>query len=339
MTSNTLSRQRFLGITAASAALLGSTPLHAALSRPDALPEPVVWRGVALGADAQMQLLHPDRARAEQLIELALGEIQRLEKVFSLYREDSALVRLNRDGQLDSPPGDLCRLLSEACAFARLTGGYFDPTVQPLWNWYLQREQQGARPVFDARAVDATLRRIGYQAIDIEAERIRFRRPDMAVTLNGIAQGYITDRVTELLRTQGLEHAMIDLGEARSLGQPGSDRPWRAGIAKPDAPAQLLETIELHDQALATSGGYGTPLDASGQLTHLFDPHTGSAQPIWRSVSVRAADATTADALSTAFSLMQESKIRDIVSVFPVQAWLLPPKNQGSDGDRLIHLA
>ncbi|MFT0531254.1 FAD:protein FMN transferase [Castellaniella hirudinis] len=315
-------RRRFLGIAAASAALLGTTPLHAALRHAAELPSLTTWRGIALGADAQMQLLHPDPRKARQLIQLAIGEIHRLERIFSLYRDDSALVRLNRAGRLDAPPADLCRLLSEACALAELTGGYFDPTVQPLWDWYVRQGLHPSQP--PAASLRQTLAAVDYRAIDIQPDRIRLRHPGMALTLNGIAQGYITDRVTELLRANGLEHALIDLGEARSLGRPDAGRPWRAGLADPDRAGQLLDTIELHDQALATSSGSGTPLDASGHLGHLFDPHTGSATPRWHSVSVRTRDATTADALSTAFSQMREDKIRAIVTRFPAEAWLLP---------------
>ena len=326
MRPSPLTRRRFIGIIAASAALTGpGAALRAATGPAAARPEPVVWTGIALGADAQLQLLHPDRAHAERLVHLAVAEIHRLEQVFSLYREDSALSRLNRSGRLEAPPQDLRRLLSQAVAFGEHTGGLFDPSVQSLWNLYaarLQSDQPLPPPPAELRAA---LARVDYRAIRIDSDVIVLERPGMALTLNGIAQGYITDRVTELLRAHGLEHAMIDLGEARSLGRPGLDRPWRAGIATPDDPTRILDTIDLSDQALATSGGYGTPLDPAGRYTHLFDPLTGSASPRWRSVSVRAADATTADALSTAFSLMPVEKIRGMISRFPVQAWLVTP--------------
>lgn len=327
------SRRRFLGIAAASAALLGTTPLHAALRHPGDLPEPVRWAGIALGADAQMQLLHPDPDEARRLIRLAVSEIHRLERIFSLYRDDSALVQLNRRGRLDAPPADLCRLLAESRAMADLTGGYFDPTVQPLWDWYIRQSLDPASGAPTAAKLRGPLSVVDYRAIDISPDRIRLTHPGMALTLNGIAQGYITDRVTDLLRANGLEHAMIDLGEARALGD-HKDRPWRAGLADPRGGSQMLEIIELHDQALATSSGSGTLLGPSGRYTHLLNPHTGSASPLWRSASVRAADATTADALSTAFSLMQEAEIRDIVSRFPVEAWLLPAGHEA-----LIYLA
>jgi thiamine biosynthesis lipoprotein len=327
------SRRRFLGILAVSATLLGPVSLRAAARNRTGWPEPVVWRGVALGADAELRLLHPDRDHARRLVDMAVAEIHRQEGIFSLYREDSALSRLNRAGRLDEPPADLLRLLSQAVAFGRLTHGAFDPSVQPLWDLYARTLEQGHALPPAPEALREVLRQVDYRAIRLEERAIVLERPGMALTLNGIAQGYITDRVTELLRDHGLEHALIDLGETRSLGAPAIDRPWRAGIADPLEPARILETIDLHDQALATSGGYGTPLDSTGRYTHLFDPHTGQATPAWRSVTVRAPDATTADALSTAFSVMTEADVRAIISRLPVQAWLLR-----RDTDPLIHL-
>lgn len=333
MNTSLLPRRRFLGIVATSAALLGSTPLWAALKQQDALPDPVIWRGVALGADAQLQLLHPDRKHAEALVQMAVAEVHRLEKIFSLYQEDSALVLLNRDGRLDAPPPDLSRLLSQSVGFAEATNGMFDPTVQVLWDLYAQSVSQGT-PLPPAPAkLHAVLQRVDYRAIRLEEDRITLDRPGMALTLNGIAQGYITDRVTDLLRSNGLEHAIVDMGEIRAIGQRSPGHPWHAGIADPAHPDQSLDTVDLRNQALSTSGGYGTPFDPAGHYTHLFDPHTGQATPVWRSVTVRAADATTADALSTALSQMPESAIRGIISRFPVQAWLLPP-----DSGTLIYL-
>ncbi|MGI9499927.1 MAG: FAD:protein FMN transferase, partial [Geminicoccaceae bacterium] len=96
------------------------------------------WRGNALGAKAEMTLVHPDEATAKKLIRLAVDEIERLENVFSLYREDSELVRLNRSGHIDAPSPDLAALLSIARHFSELTDGAFDVTVQPLWRLYAE---------------------------------------------------------------------------------------------------------------------------------------------------------------------------------------------------------
>jgi thiamine biosynthesis lipoprotein len=145
----------------------------------------------------------------------------------------------------------------------------------------------------------------------------------MAATLNGIAQGYITDAVATLLRQEGIGRVLVDMGEARALGRHPDGRPWRAGISDPARPDALIGEVDLTDRALATSGGYGTVFDAAGRYGHLIDPRSGRTAPLARSISVLAGDATTADALSTAFSLLDEGRIAALLPAFPgARAWL-----------------
>ncbi|CAO3439077.1 FAD:protein FMN transferase [Azospirillum argentinense] len=307
-------RRRFLGIAATAA---GLALLPGGLRAAGA---PVrTWRGVALGADSMIQLAHPDPAEADRLIVLCLEEVARLERVFSLYRTDSALARLNRDGVLDAPPADLVRLLSEAAAFSRRTDGAFDPTVQPLWQLYAGHfARPGADPAGPPEAVLRAARElVDHRKLRVEPGRIAFAGRGMAVTLNGIAQGYVTDRVSERLRAEGMTDVLVDLGEIRALGHHPSGRPWSVGLADPLVDGRNAGTLEIADRAVATSGGYGTPFDAAGRFTHLFDPATGGCAREWLAVTVLAPDATTADALSTALSVAQEARAAVLLDRFP----------------------
>lgn len=300
-----LGRRRFLGIAAAMAGL-ALPPSAAALAGDRAAAGLRVWRGVALGADAVLQIHHDDPVEADRLITLSLAEIARLERVFSLYRPDSALVRLNRDGALDDPPLDLVRLLSDSARVSRLTGGAFDPTVQPLWRLHADHfAVPGADPEGPpASAIRRATALVDWRGVSVDAGRIALARPGMALTLNGIAQGYVTDRVVELLRDQGMTRVLADLGETRALGRHPSGRPWTVGLEDPERPGRLTRTLELDGGAVATSGGYGTRFEPTGCFHHLFDPATGHCPRRWRAVSVLTATATMADALSTAFSVM-----------------------------------
>jgi len=284
------------------------------------------WRGVALGAVANMQLHHPDRAFAGRLIERCVSEARRLEGLFSLYREDSELVALNRHGALAGPAPELVQLLTESQRYSALTGGAFDVTVQPLWDLYAQYfSRPDARPEGPAAgAVAAALVRVGYEALLVNRDRITFARPGMAVTLNGIAQGYVTDRVVDLLRSEGIARTLVDMGETRCLGAHPDGRPWEAGIADPDQPGRLRRSLPVINQAVATSGGYGFQFDPEGRFNHLFDPGTGRSPQAFKSVTVVAPTATAADALSTAFSLMEISDIDRVLStVSGAQAHLI----------------
>lgn len=319
-------RRRFIGIVAAASGLgmLPVTLRQAAASSKHA-PEFASWRGVALGADAQLRIYHNDLATAQKLIDQSIAEVHRLEKIFSLYQEDSALSVLNRQGFLKYPSADLLRLLGESQHFSQLTGGAFDPTVQPLWKLYAEHfSTPRAHPNGpDRAAVTRALTLVDYTALELDPAQIRYLRPDMALTLNGIAQGYITDQVAQLLRNAGLDRALVDMGEIQGLNKQGSGLPWRVGVADPDRPEQFYKMLEISNQALATSGGYGMRMDEAGRFTHIIDPKTGLSQPRYRSVSVMAKNATTADALSTAFSNMALADAKRIIDQQKIKAWFV----------------
>ena len=295
-----LARRRFIAISAAAAGL----PLLPA--RASGFADVHVWRGTALGADAVLQIHHPDAAAAEGLITMALAEVERLERIFSLYRPGSAITRLNRDGALAAPPADLVALLSRSIEFGRLTDGAFDVTVQPLWqlyaDYFLQPDADPAGP--DRATVEHVLSRIDYRAISVEPALIQFGRPGMAVTLNGIAQGYVTDRVVDLLRREGIKNSLVDIGELRALGPRPDGTPWQVGIEDPRDLSQIAERVPLDGKAIATSGGYGLRFDAAGTFNHLLDPHSGRSAHDVLAISVIANTAVVADAMSTAFSIM-----------------------------------
>ncbi|WP_114394118.1 FAD:protein FMN transferase [Oleisolibacter albus] len=305
-------RRRFLCISAAAAGL-ALMPRRAA-----AAATLHRWDGTALGADASLRLVHPDAGTARRLIDLCLAEVARLEAVFSLYRADSALVRLNRDGRLDDPPADLVRLLGEAGAYARASGGAFDATVQPLWRLYAEHfARDGADPAGPpASAVAAARALVDHSAVQVATDRVRFAHRGMAVTLNGIAQGYITDRVTEILRRAGMTDVLVDMGEIRASGRRPDGRPWQIGLRAPVG-GGIGTTLALVDRSVATSGAEGTRFDPAGRFSHLLDPASGRAAPRWTQVTVLAPTATQADALSTALSLLDEPQARRLVDAMP----------------------
>jgi thiamine biosynthesis lipoprotein len=161
----------------------------------------------------------------------------------------------------------------------------------------------------------------------VSEDRIALTRRGAAITLNGIAQGYATDRVVERLRSAGLSTTLVNMGEIRALGTRSEGKPWRVGLADPDKPGVLTETIDLIDQAVATSAGAGFRFDVKGRFTHLFDPVTGRSPSLYNTLSVVAPTAMEADALSTAFSLMPVSRIEEVLAARPgVQARIMTPR-------------
>lgn len=310
-----ISRRAALTVLAAGAgAVLPGTTLTT-IARPQ---EPAVeWRGRALGSSARIVIRHFDADAGGRLLKHCVREIERLENIFSLYRHESELCRLNRDGKLEAASLDLRLVLAEARRFGELSDGIFDVTIQPLWRVYAEHfaSAPDAASGPDRRQVDRAAKLVDFRAIDIDSTMPRLTRDGMAISLNGIAQGYFTDRIADLLRNAGMAHVLVDVGEIRVIGS-DDDGPWRIGIRDPATPAAFADTITLTNAAVATSGGYGTRFDAAGRFHHLFDPGTGECPNQVRSATAIARTAMQADALATALAVSPPGRARYLLGRF-----------------------
>lgn len=268
---------------------------------------PFEWRGAALGAEARIVLYHGDRVKAEAIVTMVASEIDRLEQEFSLFRPESALVRLNRDGCLPQPSLDMRRLLATACAVCAASGGAFDISIQPLWDlyarWFVSASPPRHAP--SSEMVERAAALVDYRRIDIGPGAIRLGRPGMALTLNGIAQGYVADRAAAILRDAGLAHVLVDTGEMRAVSGRADGTPW---VVRLDHPGGTSQTITLADEAVATSSGFRARFTADGLFNHLVDPRSRRSPDPRRAISVVAGSATLADALSTALCLLTQSE-------------------------------
>lgn len=289
-----VSRRRFLAVLA-TATLTGS------------LPNSVVTRQrfYALGAEAQITLAGNNK-HADAAIHACRKEISAIESAFSLYDSDSMLSRLNREGSVTT--NHLFRsLLRHALHMAEITGGAFDPTVQPLWLAYANGSNvQEARQLVDWRGLQLT------------PQSAFFTRQGMAANFNGIAQGFAADRVSKILAEYGFQNTLVNLGEfaARGTKQAG---PWRLGIRDP-LNGRVVTLIEPDYSAIATSEPQGTLI--AGR-SHLFDPLEQPGER-WLSVTVEADEAWRADALSTAVAASPVENAETLLSAGKAtRAWLI----------------
>lgn len=275
-------RRRFLTIVAAAALTAGRVASG-----------PLTWRGRALGADTEVTLIGGPPGAAQAALAAIPPLLAGIEAQFSLHDPGSTLARLNATGQASDLPPDFLALCAAADRAHALTGGLFDPTVQPLW----QALAQGADPA-PARAL------IGWHRVRREGRTLRLA-PGQALTFNGIAQGHATDRVRDLLAGLGFTRALVNIGEFAALGGP-----WQVGLSDPVQ--GLLATRHLHGTAIATSSPGALRI---GGASHILGPR-GQA-PLWSTVSVEAQGATLADALSTALVFVPRDRIAGLVARTP----------------------
>ena len=264
-------------------------------------------------------MAHRRRIRATHDPASVRREIERFERIFSLYRPDSEISRLNAAGRLAKPSPELRALVEESQRLGVLSGGAFDISVQPLWRLYEAHfwSHTDIQPDIAARARDVARALVDFRQIDSGAAAIAFARAGMAITLNSIAQGYITDAIADMLRNEGFESAVVDLGEFRTLGRHPDGRPWRLGIRNGTASGGVDRMVELEDMALAVSGGYGTTFEPSGRFHHIFDPHTGASANSLVDVAVIGPSATAANGLSTAICVAGEARAPTLLAAYP----------------------
>lgn len=322
-----VNRRRVLSLFAigagAGASLLGARPTPT-LAAPPTVSNTDMWEGHVLGGDASIHLLGFSPKDRAHLLDQCVSQLRKLEKIFSLFDPESDLVRLNQQGQLHQAPPPLLDLLRLSKQLHGQTNGAFDPTVQPLWRAAAHHFQTKAEGIYQPHPT--TRSKVGFGNVQIDGQGITLTR-GAELTLNGIAQGYITDQITKLLQQAGARHVLVNLGEFRALGPKPDGQPWQIGVRDPDRIWHLLKRLPLSAGAIATSAASGQQFDAAGRHHHLFDPATGQNTQRYKSVSVWAPTAARADGLSTAFTVMAQADIQTFIEADASVGVLLEHKN------------
>ncbi|GAB4048494.1 FAD:protein FMN transferase [Spirosoma litoris] len=228
-----------------------------------------------------------------------------IDKCLSTYLPDSEISRFNRSEthRFESPY--FYPVLKKSEEVFRVTNGAFDPTVMPLIEAYGfgPKKVRLTEPVNS----DSLLQFVGFQKISFDSVSIRKLKKNIRLDVNGIAQGYSVDVVSEFLESKGIDRYIVEIGgEVRTRGKKGEGQTWTIGIENPRQPGKMLTTMKLVNRAMTTAGNYRNHYESNGQtFSHIINPKTGlMEQSSVLSVTVFAPDAITADGYDTAFFVM-----------------------------------
>lgn len=244
----------------------------------------------------------------EELPALIEGEIRRLEELFSATLPNSDVSRLNSDGSA-SVNNDTAAILGDALLLCERTGGALDISVYPLvclWGF-----TSGEYKVPSQDEIDDRLQYVGHGKIKLDGAlaSVAF---GMQVDLGAVAKGYTSDRICSVLREQGIESAVINLGgNVQTLGRHPDGRCWQVGVKDPFDTQKTLLTIGIEDRAVITSGNYERCFtgDDGRVYCHIIDPKTGRPTDNGIvSVTVIGENGLICDGLSTALFVMGEEK-------------------------------
>jgi len=253
-----------------------------------------------MGTFAAITVIGPSRDEADDAISLAFDEMKRAARLFDRHQDSSPIGTLNREGRASDLDPEVTALLERSLRLNTVTRGAFDITVKPVVDLYQREFASRKVPPSDAR-VAAILDLVDPDAVRMQGRMVRFAKQGMGVTLDGIAKGYAIDCGMAALKRQGIQHALINAGgDIRTIGGRGRHRPWRVAVQNPDREGPVLQPFTMKDGAAATSGNYEVYFDKEKVYHHLIHPDSARPAQESRSVTVLAADATLADALSTA---------------------------------------
>lgn len=269
---------------------------------------------MVMGTFARVVVIAKDSDAAGKCIESAFAQINKVDDLMSDYKSDSEISSVNRDGfekaiRLSQPTYEV---LQRSIEFSKLTDGAFDVTVGPLVELFRKAKDKQVLPnqdeITDARS------KVGFEKLKIDGQNrtVQFTVEGMQLDLGGIAKGYAVDKAVETMQARGAIGGMIDLGgDIRCFGAPlkGRDH-WVIGLQNPNigkdsAGREVLLKLKMTNGAIATSGDYQQFILIEGKRhSHIINRKTGTSTEGLSSVTIIADNATNADALATAVSVM-----------------------------------
>ena len=184
------------------------------------------------------------------------------------------------------------------------TNGAFDITIYPLmelWGFTTKNYR-----VPESNEITEALKGVSYTNVSVNGQQVALTGGS-SIDLGGIAKGYTSSRVIQIMKDCGIEHAIVNLGgNVQVLGTKTDGSDWRVAIQNPASENSYLGILSTADKAVITSGGYERYFEQDGQVYHhIIDPQTGyPSDSDLTSVTIVCSDGTTADALSTALFVM-----------------------------------
>ena len=320
-----LKRRDFIRITAVAASAAGLAACSERGLRTDGLSEVRETR-LLMGTLANLTVHTTDAMAGRRAVETTFDVMQSLESKLSRSEPASQLSQLNRTGTIEVADPALLAVLESSISYSMLTNGAFDITVEPILAQYREAAARSHPP--NEIDVESLLERVDYRYVDIDAYRVQLTGQKMAITLDGIAKGFVIDEGAKALTSRGFDQILVEVGGDLITGSPLEDT-WQIGIrsSRPGT-SELIGTAGLRQQALATSGDYLNSFTQDYRLHHILDPRQGVSPVELSSVSVVGPTAMDADAISTSLMVLGTEAGLQLVERLPGVEALLIEKNQ-----------
>jgi thiamine biosynthesis lipoprotein len=263
-----------------------------------------------------------DRETLRNLLESALDEVDRIDRLMSHYRPESPLSRINREAARHpvAVDSELFEFIKRSLKYSSDTDGAFDITVGPLmkaWGFF-----RGDGHMATETDLASARKRVGshHVVVDDRQQTIGFDVKGVELDLGGIAKGYAVDRVVAILRAHDVDAALVSAGGSTiyALGAPPGRIGWNVSIQDPTDAGKVAREVTLINRALSVAGSSEKSFEANGtRYSHIMDPRTGKPVQGMLSVAVLTDDGTDGDALDDALFVLGPAKSREYLNRHP----------------------
>ncbi len=292
---------------------------------------------IVMGTFAHIVAVAEDTGTAEKCVHAALEEIHKVDDLMSDYKSDSEISRVNSQAyeKAVQVSESTYEVLQRSVKFSKMTDGAFDVTVGPLVALFREAKESKVAP--SEEQIAQARSKVGFEKLKLDSENktVQFSDKGMLLDLGGIAKGYAIDKAIEAAQRCGAIGAMVDIGgDVRCYGLPpkGKDH-WLIGLQDPNSAIEGIEggglrlVLKVTNEAVATSGDYQQFVIIEGKrYSHIMDRKTGKSAEGLSSVTIITDNATDADALATAVSVMGDEKGLVLIEKLPnTEAILISP--------------
>ncbi len=280
---------------------------------------------ILLGTVVEIQIRETDQSKADSAISKAFKEIKRIDNLFSTFKEESPVWKINNSiDTIISIDTEIYNLLVLCDSVTKLSDGCFDVSLNNLWKVWGFDSQSFRLP--DKREIDSVLVFTGWENVKLLSDNKIIKRRNVGLNFGAIAKGYAVDKTIDVLKNSGIQSALVNAGgEVKVIGNN-----WKVGIQHPRNTKELIEIVNLSDNSIATSGDYEQYFEVDGKrFHHILNPKTGYPSTGIQSVSIINKSNAFADALATVVFVMGlNDGMRLIESLIDTEAMIVDEKGE-----------
>ena len=295
-----------------------------ACSQTETVTEPINRAELFMGTAIQLTIFD---SNDEEILNKAFNRIVEIENLVSINKEGTEVDELNKNAGIKPVKlsEDSFNIIKTGVEYSKVSSGGYDISIGPLvklWNI----GQVDAKVPSEAE-INEAINKVDYSKVEINeaTKEVFLKEEGMLLDLGSIAKGYVADGLVKLLKEEGVNEAIIDLGgNIYALGKKSGTDNWKVGIQDPTSDrGNVVGAISVYDKSVVTTGIYERFLEQDNvKYHHVLDPKTGYPyESSITGVTIVSDKSMDADALSTlVFTMDVDEGMKYIESLENIEA-------------------